>query len=901
VQPGTRLNHYEILAALGEGGMGQVYRAADTRLKRDVAIKVLPPELAADPDRLARLEREAQVLAQLEHPNVAAVYGLEEAEVDGRTERFLVMQLAEGETLEARLSGGALPVDDAVGIAVQVAVGLEAAHARGIVHRDLKPANVILGPTGVVTIVDFGLAKAVDGDGLGTASGTDLTASPTILAATGAGVIMGTAPYMSPEQARGKPVDRRTDLWALGCLLHEMLAGTRAFGGDTATDVIARILQSEPDESALPAGLPAAVRRVLRLCLAKEPSFRLRDAGDAAVLLRQADEPGSDSAASSTGRGTLVPWLVAAVAVIAAIAIPMLRPAPDADGRPERFAATLPMGLGIPTFFYGTSASLAGLTLSPDGTRLVVVGHDGQAGRLYLQRIGDFEATELPRTPAAIAPFFSPGGDQVAFLDNESLQTIVLPGGVPTPLARVAIGAVGGTWSESGEILFASSYASPLWIMDAGGGEPRALTRIDAEAGEASHRWPHALPGGEHVLFVIKTTTMTSLDEARIAIADLETGTHRVLLDGGSRPSYLDSGHIVFARAGRLYAVAFDLATRELAGAPAEVLSGVLTRGMTGNAFYTVNRSGQLAYVAGDGGDQGFQAEFTWVRPGEAPESAGFERGDYTVADIASDGRRVMVQKAAANDKIWVADLVGNGVTQLSSGPGNDFPGVWSPDGRWAVFASDRAGGSYQMYRAAADGSTEPALLIEGMTGFSMPHSLSAEAGLLGFAADPDQGGDLDAFVVPIDAAAQQVGEPVLIAGGEGHQGGAAPAPRGGLVAYTSDESGETAVYVMSTATGGRVRVTRTPASEPKWSPDGRRLYYGADRRIFAVDVVDAEALEFTAPRAIATDRPYVGYAIHPDGRVLGSAVDDYHNARREIRVDLGWGRHVIEVTAAQR
>jgi len=900
LQTGTRLNHYEIVAPLGEGGMGQVYRAEDTRLKRQVAIKVLPPEVAADPDRLARLEREAQVLAQLEHPNVAGVYGLEEAEVEGRTERFLVMQLAEGETLADRLSAGALPVDEAVGIARQIALGLEAAHARGIVHRDLKPANVMLGPTGEVKILDFGLAKAFVADDDTRRFSADLTASPTVMAATAAGVIMGTAPYMSPEQARGKPVDRRTDLWALGCVLYEMLAGKRAFDGETATDVIASVVQREPDWDALPATAPATLRRLIRHCLAKEAAGRLRDGGDAALLLGEsldADEA-VDAERASTNRSPLVPWIVAAASVLVALAALWLRSGPDASETPARFSVVIPDDLGVPTLQYQEAQSLATLALSPDADRIAYVAHDGSDARLMVQRLGEFEATTLPGTLGAIAPFFGPGGRSLAFFSGPTLWRIDLPGGVPRDIAPASPFAEGGTWTDDDRIVFTASYADPLSIVPAGGdGEVRALTRLDTAANEVSHRWPHALPGNRGVLFVAKSSLMESLDEGRIAVVGLDGGEHRILIDGGTRPGYLSSGHIVFARDGALYAVPFDLDSLEVTGAPTPVLEGVTTSGQTGNAFYTATLEGALAYISG--GSTAVEAQVVRRTPGQPAQPTTLPRSNFNPSSVSPDGRRLLGGRAAANDKLWVADLVVGTLTRLTSGIGNDQPGPWSPNGRWAIFSSDRAGGLRQMYRMPADGSAEPELMVERARS-SYPGRVAREAGLIGYDMLTESSG-FDAFVLPIDPDGAPTGEPILVAGGPGYQGEVAPSPDGDLVAYTSSESGESAIYVMSHATGNRARVTRTSGRGAAWLDDGRRLVYLEDRTLMIVDVLDKQALTFGDPEALGENTSSFGYAVDVDGRsLLVGDVADTLESRSEIRIDLAWGRHVVEATSGQ-
>jgi serine/threonine-protein kinase len=903
VQSGTRLNHYEIVAPLGEGGMGRVYRATDTRLRRQVAIKVLPPELAGDAERLARLEREAQVLAQLEHPNVAAVYGLEEATVEGHAERFLVMQLAEGQTLAERLESGAVPVDEAVEIARRVALGLEAAHARGIVHRDLKPANIMLGSAGDVKLLDFGLAKAL---GVDREHGTDkdVAESPTMMAVTGAGVILGTAPYMSPEQARGKAVDRRADLWALGCVLYEMLAGRRAFDGETATDVIAKVVQSEPEWAALPPEVPAAIRRLLARCLAKNADARLRDAGDVALLLGEglATGPGAGTgppAVAGRSKATrMVPWTIAAAAVLLAALAWLMPSGADSPTGPERFSVSIAESSGVPVVDYMGANSLAGLALSPDGRQLAFVGHDGTQGSLWVQQLGEFEPVEIPGSFDAIAPFFSPDNRQLGFVAAGNLWRVALPGGVPVAVASASNLTEGATWTEGGSIVFTRSYADPLSLVDVGSGETRGLTKLDVAAGEASHRWPHALPGGRAVLFVVKTTTMESLDQGRIAVADLETGEHRVVLDGGTRPAYLESGHLVFARDGNLYAAPFDLDRLEVTGAPVQVLDGLVTDSSTGNAHYAVTRLGVLAYIPG--GAMAASRQIWHVSPGEVPVELPLEAANYSVGDLAPDGRRLLVGLAAANDKLWVVDLATGSRTRLVGGPGNDQPGVFSADGRWVVFASDRQGGYVRPHRVPVDGSAEPELILDDGTWGPLGR-LAREAGLLGYESRSSEGNS-DAYVLPVDSSGALVGEPRLVAGGVGDQGEVAPSPDGTLVAYTSTEAGDRAVYVVAPESGNRLRLTRSTSASPVWDRTGTVLFYESDGRIFRVPLRSAATLSFGEPELVADNLDYSTFTLAADGRSLLAAGDEEREVRRrDIRIDLAWGRTVTRIAAVDR
>ncbi len=912
MQRGSRLAHYEILDRLGSGGMGDVWAARDTSLGRTVAIKVLPTEMTESSERLARFEQEAKALAALDHPGIVTVHSIESAPLnpaggashtaDPPAElRFITMQLVDGSTLDARIPRGGCSTEAFFDLSVPLADAVAAAHEQGIVHRDLKPANVLVTGEGRIKVLDFGLAKSAQVLG-GTDTGTEMATEMTPL--TEEGKVVGTVAYMSPEQARGKPVDRRTDLWALGCLLYEMLTGRRAFDGETATDVIACVLQREPEWGWLPSSTPPGLRRLLIRCLAKDADNRLRDAGDAGLLLREAlapdpvDDPGSQGMASRSPMARLVPWLVAAAAVLAAVAAWTLRPSASALSGPARFSVTVPQGSGVPVLYYGGSSSLAGVALAPDGSRIAYVGHDGTEGSLRVQRIGDFDAAQLPGTLGAIAPFFSPSGAQLGFFAGGQLLRIALPGGVPVAITPASRFAEGATWTADDRIVFTPSYADPLSIVPSSGGVSRVLTRLDAAAGEASHRWPHALPENRGVLFVVKTTTMEALDEGRIAVADLDTREHRVVLDGGTRPSYLDSGHLVLARTGRLYAAPFDLGSLEVTGAPVPVLEGVMTSPPTGNALYAVTAAGALAYIAG--GSMVPEARIVRLTPGELPEYLPLEVRNYTVQDLAPDGRRLLVGLAAANDKLWVADLRANSLTRLATGAGNDQSGCFSPDGRWVIFASDRQGGLMRTHRMPVDGSASPEPLFED-DAWGSPGQVARRVRLLGYEGWSDSSG-FDAYLLPLTPEGALDGQPRLVAGGVGDQIEVAPSPDGSLVAYTSTESGDTAVYVVVLESGDRVRLTGSTSSLAVWGAEGDTLFYSADRKVYRVELLGTAPLTFGEPELLASDLDYDTYTLDSDGRsLLASGIEERLVRRREIRLDLAWGERVATEPASDR
>src|SRR6516164_5937294 len=649
LRSGTKLGPYEILAPLGAGGMGEVYRARDTKLNRDVALKVLPEAFARDAQRMARFRREAQVLASLNHPNIATIYGLEES--NGNC--ALVLELVEGPTLAERIGrrdtltpgpspGGrgesktespsspvergeskkqgdlpspsgrgwsrvagpgegaafAIGLDESLHIVKQIAEGVEYAHERGIIHRDLKPANVKVRPDGTVKILDFGLAKALEE----TPAAGSISDSPTISAATREGIILGTAAYMSPEQARGKTVDRRCDIWSFGAVLFEMLSGKQAFAGEDVSHTLAAVIMSEPDWSSLPGHLPKQLEGLLRRCLTKDPKQRLQAIGEARIVIEEAltgspeggavGEPPVQPAPPPAWRRAL-PWTLAAIStlVLLALIVGNVMRAPRPPTRPIRLVVTLPPGDRLAV---GNTPVVA---LSPDGSRLVYVASHGGSTQLYLRSIGRFEAAPIPGTEGAESPFFSPDGQSVGFFAEGKLKTVSLSGGAPRTVCSVSAGR-GASWGSDGTIILAPFLTSGLFRVSALGGTPTPLTTPDRKKGEFSHRWPEILPGGNEVLFTI-WTGIFNLDKQRIGVLSLRTGERRVLFEGGTYARYVPSGHLVYARAGELLAVPFDLNRLEVTGPPVSVVEGVSTVVILGVAQFNFSRDGAFAYVPG--------------------------------------------------------------------------------------------------------------------------------------------------------------------------------------------------------------------------------------------------------------------------------------------------------------
>ncbi|MCI0403487.1 MAG: protein kinase, partial [Acidobacteria bacterium] len=543
---GRTLSHYRVTHKLGAGGMGEVYRARDERLGRDVALKVLPEGFGRDPDRMARFEREAHLLASLNHPNIAAIHGLEEA----AGTRFLVLELVEGETLAEQLARGSLPVAEALKLAQQIAEALEAAHEKGVVHRDLKPANIKVTPEGRVKLLDFGLAKA-----LASEAPLEFSDSPTISdVATRPGAVLGTAAYMSPEQARGRPVDKRADIWAFGCVLYEMLTAARPFGGETRTDTLAAILNREPAWTGLPSTTPASVRALLQRCLQKEARLRLRDIGDALLELEAAltapppELAPTAPAASAPAWPRLLPWSIALVAVLAAsVVLWRARHAPPAPSQVTRFAISLPEGSAL----VPERRPVPLLAVSPDGTKLAYVAARGSERQLYLRPLSQAESAPLPGTAGARAPFFSPDGQWLGFFAAGKLKKVPIGGGSPQVICD-SPGGRGASWGQDDTIFFTPGYESGVWRVPAVGGAPQQITTPDLSKGEFGHHLPEALPGGKAILLTI--VSKLGVGFTRIAVHPLAGGEPRVLVEGATNARYSPTGHLVYAQEGRLLA-----------------------------------------------------------------------------------------------------------------------------------------------------------------------------------------------------------------------------------------------------------------------------------------------------------------------------------------------------------
>jgi Tol biopolymer transport system component len=917
---GQTLAHYRITAAIGAGGMGEVYRATDTKLGRDVAIKLLPSELAGDPARLARFEREAKLLASLNHPGIAHVYGFESATLpDGSSVHFLAMELVPGEDLAARLKRGAIPLEDTLGIARQIAEALEEAHEHGIVHRDLKPANVKLTPDGKVKVLDFGLAKAYAGESA-SGSGPELSQSPT-LAHTGtqAGVILGTAAYMSPEQARGKSVDKRTDIWAFGVLLYEMLTGRRLFEGETVTDVLAAVVRQEIDWSALPAGTPGGVRRVLGRCLQRDPSKRLRDVADAYLDLEDSAAPtdqagpGRSSAGARGPRSPVLRLAGAAVLVLLGILAGAL-----AVGRRYRAPALQPV-------HFATAVSLgedllrrgAGVVLSPDGTRIAFFGEqDGRQG-LFLRSLDQLDARRIPGTENGTAPFFSPDGEWLAFFSvapgsrGLELMKTRLDGAAPIRITETASTAfwfnASGSWSEGGEILFSGS--SPvIQRVAALGGPASAATQLDASRGEQRHLQPAWLPGGRELLYVANAGGRTD-----VMLAPGDGGKGRVLVEGGTSPRYAASGHLLFVREKTLLAVAFDLRTLQVTGAPFPVLDGldVAVNGAYRTARFDLSPNGTLAYLADLPVARRGQLVFVDHR-GKATLALE-ETGTYLVPRLSPDGTRVAyaaIDDPSGQRDVWIGDLKRGTRTRLTLAKGASFDPIWTPDGEGVTYASARDQGSFALFTSPVDGDREPARLSRpadpgGGGRLLFPRAwLRDGSGLVFHAIEtsddigilrPDSGKE----EMLLDSRFAEL-EPSL-------------SPDEHFMAYVSDESGRREVYVR--ALGGasrRVQLSSEGGDEPVWSSRGGEIFYRQGPRMIAVPVSTVAGGVTLGTPAVLFEGAYdvdpfnhdaTNYDVTRDGQrfLMVRPVADAAGSREQLNVVVNWYEELTRLHGGAR
>jgi eukaryotic-like serine/threonine-protein kinase len=836
---GKTLAHYEITSQLGKGGMGEVYRAKDQKLGRDVAIKVLPVEFARDADRAARFQREAKLLASLNHPSIAAIYGLEES---GGT-NFLVLELVEGETLAERIKAGSLPIEKSLILVLQIAEALEAAHEKGVIHRDLKPANIKVTPDGKVKVLDFGLAKALEGEAA-EAFGSD---SPTLsMAATKEGIILGTAAYMAPEQVRGSSVDRRCDIWSFGVVLFEMLSGKRLFTGETISDTLAAVLRADVDWSLLPKNIPASIQALLRRCLTRDRKMRLQAIGEARIAI--ADH----------------------------LANPIAAPEIPAEMPVMRFEIMTP-----PT------SDITSVAISPDGRQLVFVGLSEGQQKLWLRPLDQTTARPLAGTEGATLPFWSPDSRSIGFFAEGKLKRIDVAGGLPQILAS-ALYAGGGTWNRDGVIVFGPAFLTPLYRVPAAGGDPVAVTRVDPQQ-QMSQAFPHFMPDGRHILF----TTWGM--ELGIHLASLDSAETRRLITA-EMAAYAPPGYLLYTRQGTLFAQRFNPASYDLTGDAIQITDSLAFAATAGISRFSVSETGMLAYRKSGG--RGLRQLVWFDRSGKETGKVGEPDGNnLRYPELSPDGRRVAVARTVhGHSEIWLSETARGAPVRFTFNAEFSINPVWSPDGNWIAFSSAKRGNP-NLYRKASNGSGNDELLLDSPLN-EFPLDWSPDGRFLLFARmDPKTGGDL--WGLPLEGPCEPF--PFVVTQYESDNGQFSPDGR--WVAYQSNESGRVEVYVQPfPGPGGKWMVSIGGGIAPRWRRDGKELFYIApDDRLMAVPVRDSGGtLKAGAPVALFQTRIVYGgssirqkhqYAVAPTGRSFLINISADEAATPPIAIFANWPR----------
>jgi eukaryotic-like serine/threonine-protein kinase len=819
--------------------MGEVFRATDTRLRREVALKVLPDAVAADSLRMSRFAREAQVLAALNHPNIASIYGFEESS----STHALVMELVEGQTLQERIAQGPLPLDEALPIAHQIAEALEYAHDRGIVHRDLKPANIKIKSDGVVKVLDFGLAKALADD----PASSDLANSPTLTAAaTKAGLILGTAAYMAPEQARGRAVDRRADIWSFGVVVYEMLTGTMTFRGDTISDTLAAVIKTEPDWDALPRETPTSIRQMLLRCLHKESRQRLQSIGEARIaidnarLQKDSPQPLAHVPAGHAVKKTSVLLPVTAGAALVLLIIGLiflvslsLRRGTPSDPKVVRFAVQPPAGATL------VSSGNRAVALSPDGSKLVLSVSTSDGTRLFFRPLDGATATPIPGTEGGLNPFFSPDGNWLGFLANDKLKKVALEGGTPLPVGNLSILMNGISWGADHFIYYVASPSSPIMRIPETGGTAQEVTKMQPEKGERGHVAPEVLPDGKTLLYTVLTGG--SRDEGMLVAQRLDNGERKTLISQGTSARFLPPNHLLYVSGGNLMAVEFDPRKLEVIGSAVTVMPDVAMLPDFGEAQFDVANNGTIAYLSG--GKQSTENSLVWAEHDAKPQTLPVRPNLYESPRFSPDGKFLALTLRLPDPDIWIYDIERGTLRRVTFAPGEDELAIWSPDGKHLAFASN---GRKQAFLIPADGSGHEEPLFANETHFHL-QSWSPDGKLIAFE-KLGNSGQWEIWMLPFEGDRK----PYSYLASEFRYSNPAFSPDGHWLAYATNESGRMEVFVQRfPGPGEKVQVTADGGSHPVWSRDGRELIYEASGTLWAAEVTTSPTFHMGKSRVL--------------------------------------------------
>jgi eukaryotic-like serine/threonine-protein kinase len=889
--PGARLGPYQVVAPLGAGGMGEVYKARDTRLDRTVAIKTLLGDFLTDPALRARFEREARAISSLDHPNICVIHDVgREGEIE-----YLVMQYVEGETLAARLQRGPLTLDEALRYGAGIAAALDKAHRAGILHRDLKPANVMLassaGRDASAKLLDFGLAKLLPAAGIAT---DETVPSGGTSPLTGRGTILGTLLYMSPEQLQGGAVDARSDIFSFGAVLYEMLTGTRAFEGTSQASIIAAILERDPSPLIVAAPVtPPALDRVVRKCLAKDPDRRWQSAADLCdelTWIAQAPAVVQHSASSSTASMGIAPSRPRAsrLALAALGAVILLAGGAVgwwlARGDDRTAAATRHLAITVP----GTARlEPGGLAISPDGESIVFVAADVAPGadpataprrrRLYWRELGSSTSTLIPGTEDARAPFFSPDGQTVAYFTGVDLMKVALRGGTPVRVIGTPPVTRGGVWLSDGSLVVAPTQGDPLFRLPAGAAATVPLTTLDEGRGERGHAWPQPLPGSADVLFTVRHGTATDVESSDIAIVDVATGRREVVMQGAAFGQYSPTGHLLFVKGGALSAAPFDLASRKVTGPARIIVDRVAVDAWTGGAHFGVTADGTLLFFAGRFSEP--ERKLVWVgRDGKI--LAGAVSGPQPAQPrISPDGRNAVFTGVSADgdSEILLADLERGTAVRFSEDPADDFNPVWTPDGLAVIWSTMPPNRSPYLVRRAIDGTSKTEAVVPDDNTAQFAGSV-APSGLLAFTG-ATAAGVSDIMVASLKGPST----PKPLLSGSAREFGPEFSPHGDWIAYVSSESGTNEIYVVPyPGPGARRQITSGGGVSPMWRRDGRELYYQTEAGLMVMDVVPGPQIEFGRPRLL------FGGAFSIDGTEDGTrAYDAAADGKRFLMVQV--------------